>query len=259
MGSVAFTGARLLVDGYDINADFTELLLNYGSESLDATTFGQTTRIMEGGLRTADLTGKGYVNLGTCTSDALLFNQMGGAAILASIWPQAITVNATSTAANYAGHGFGMTAVDLTYTQGGQVGALLAFDLDLKAASDLVRIVALADYTTVNTTSGVTNTTPFTYFFATTCEQLYAGMHVTAITTSSGKISAILQAASSSGFATTTTRFTFTAMTCKAGQYLTPVLPSALSTDQPYWRAQITSCGSPQNALIWLGQAQRII
>lgn len=259
MAPLAFIGVRLFVDGYDIAGDFSDLALNYGSESLDATTFGQTTRVHQGGLRIASLSGKGYLNLGTCTSDQVLFSNIGGPIVLATVFPTTIVENATSTSAGYAGNGYAMTALDAKFNIGGQVGPLMGMDVDLQSASDLVRAIVLKDFSTIATTSGVTNTSPFTKMAAATSEQIYAGLHVTFITTSSGVISATVQAASSSGFGSTSTRFSFTAMSCRGAQAAVPVPPSALSTDQIFWRGVITSCGGGANGIIWIGLGNRYL
>lgn len=260
MSSLAYVNARLLVDGYDMAADFNSLTVNYGAAALDKTTFGSTTKLTGGGLKTAAVAGKGFINLDSSSSDTILFNNIGGSAFLATIFPAGITENATSTAANYASAGYAFTNIGINYKMGGQVGVMLPFDIALQSASDLVRAIPLKDFTSIAATSGVTNTSPFTRLFATTCEQVYGGFHVTSLTTGSNEtISAVLQSASSSGFGTTTNQISFAAQTCKAGSYATPILPTALSTDRPFWRAQITTCGSTVKGLIWVGVGPRYL
>lgn len=260
MSSLAYVNARLLIDGLDMSADFNTLNVMYGAAALNNTVFGQTTKTTAGGLKSASVTGKGFVNLDSSASDQVLFNDIGSGAFLATLFPNGITENATSTAANYAGYGYAFSHVEVKHNKGGQVGTLLGFDIDLQSAGDLVRAITLKDFTSVAATSGVTNTSPFTRLFATTCEQVYGGLHVTALTTGNTEaISAVLQSASSSGFATTTNQISFSALTCKAGSYATPILPTALSTDRPFWRAQITTCGSTVKGLVWVGIGPRYL
>jgi hypothetical protein len=85
----------------------------------------------------ASLSAKGFVNLGSSSSDQLLFNNVGGVADLVTVFPVAIVENATSTAANYAGYGYAMNGVQAKYAFGGQVGAIFPFDIDIPAAGPI--------------------------------------------------------------------------------------------------------------------------
>lgn len=246
------TGTKMLVGSNDIGADLHTMTVNHASEVLDQTTFGSTTRNHLGGLFVTSIDAQGYVNLGSSLSDPVLFGRVS-LPTLVSVWPTGIQVGSTMQT------GRGMNAVIANYDFGGSVGALLPFTFKAESESDLVRMVTLdnALSTAWSTDSNTSGAAPLAH--CSTGERLFAGLHVTALSTSLGAtISCVIQAASSSGFASSSTRVTFAAQSCKAGTFATPIAASALSTDQPFLRSVITvstgsSTGAVANGVIWVG------
>lgn len=259
MPPVIFSCAHLLLGGYDFSAQFTDLTVNRSSESLDSSTMGSLTRKHKAGVKDASITGKGFLNLGSSLMDPVIFGGVGTDATLATAFVNGIPAVACSTAG-----GYGLTGVSVKDVIGGSYGSLLGFDLDLQSQHDLVHAVVLDNaLSTAWSTSGNTGTViPLSTSGMSTGEQLYGGFHVTSFSTGINGgglgVSAVIAAASSSGFASSNTRITFSAKTCKHGTWATPIASSSLSTDQPFVRAVVTvatgtSTGNVASGLIWVG------
>lgn len=257
MAFVIATCSHWLLGGYDFSADLTSLAINYASEGQDATTMGMSTRKIVGGLKTSSLDAQGYINLGSSQNEPILFANVGVDDVLATVFPDGIEVGSTVET------GYAMGTVQGDLSLGANVGALLPFSAKFLNGSLLVKATPLENWLSTAISTGAVNTgVAYNLGFAATCEAVYAGMHVTALSTAlAGTVSAVIEAASSSG-AGWTTRVTFAAQTNKAGVLATPIAPNALTTDQPWWRAVITqstgtSTGSVSNGLIWMAIADR--
>lgn len=265
MPPVVFTCASVLIDGYNFSQQFTDLEVNRASEDLDVSAMGSNTRKHKSGVRDVSITGKGHLSLESSQMDPVIFGKVGTDAQLVTAFVNGIPWVACSTTG-----GYGVSAVSLKHVTGGSYGSLLPFDLDIKAQSDLVHAVVL--HNTLSTAYGSCAwstdaaiqgaTVPLSTTGMSTSEQLYGGMHIITLSTAIGGggagISAVIAAASSSGFGTSSTRITFSAKTCKSGTWATPIASSALSTDQPYVRAVVTvatgtSTGYTGTGLIWVG------
>lgn len=117
MATVAYTTARLLLDGAELSASLNELTLNYEAEMLDETCFGDSNRVYKGGLFHASIDGKGLAEFGgDGTVEYMLYNGVGTDCVVA-LFPVAITEGETS--------GYAMQAVGSDFNMGGTVGDLL--------------------------------------------------------------------------------------------------------------------------------------
>lgn len=257
MSFVVAACSHILIDGYDFSADLQTLAINYASEGQDATTMGQNTRRIVGGLKTSSFDARGLINLGSSQNEPILFNNVGVDGVVATVFPDGITVGSTQLT------GYGMGTVQGSLNFSANIGALIPFDIKLLNGSLLVKATPLENWLSTALSTGVSNGDPFNLGGAATSEGLYAALHVTAISTGlAASVTAIVQAASSSGFGTSSTRVTFTAQSTKGAQLATMILPSALSTDQPWYRTRITqstgsSTGAQSNGLVWMAIAPR--
>ncbi len=254
MASVALTNVRTFFGAYEISGDLREVALSVSANLLDATTFstasgGVTYHSRIGGLKDTDLSAKGNVNLGSSQSDATLFANLGSSGVI-TIFPNGITALSTN-----AGSGYGFQGENAKYSVGSNVGTILPFSLSAKGASTLAKATVLSDFTASALSCGTTNGSAFAPTFS-LGEVLYAGYHVTALSTTLGtSVQGIVQAASSSGFGATTNMISFTALTCKAGQWATPV--TTTSTDRIFFRIQSivstgTGSGASVTGLAWM-------
>lgn len=126
MATVHYINAVLLVDGYDLSGKVNQLTVNYGAETLDATTFGAGgTRIRKGGLLHAEVSGRGFWDT-SGDPDSALFSRIGTDTTVTAIFPEGITEGSTGV-----GSGFAMKGVVGTYNIGGTVGELMPFEFQV--------------------------------------------------------------------------------------------------------------------------------
>mgnify|MGYP001560340394 CR=1 FL=1 len=125
MGSVAFTNAKIFFAGYDISAQFNQIALAYDAESLDETTFGNSTRTRKGGLKTSRASGGGFWEAGANKIDPILFESLALEDAVVMVFAEGVTEGSTSTGS---GHMFKSTLA--RYNLGGAVGDLLPFTLE---------------------------------------------------------------------------------------------------------------------------------
>ena len=256
MGTVVLSCSHILVGGYEFSGDFNEWMVNHASGQLDRTTFGTLTRLHKSGLFTPAIEAKGFVNLGSSLLDPVLFSNVGGPGVLVSIFRHGITEGSTN-------DGFGMQAQQAQYNWGGNVGDLLPFDFAAESDSALVMAVPIWDAraTAWSTDSSGGTVYPISTAGWSTGEQLYAGLHVTAMSTGIllTSVAVIIQQASSSGAgftAAATNRITFSTYSCsKASEFAVPI--GTHSTDKPFWRAKVTvstgaSTGANANGLVFV-------
>lgn len=253
MATLALTQAKFFIDGYQIDADLNKIDVTVSSAALDTTTFGASFVTRIGGLKTATVMADGYVDLGSSQSDGVLFNAIGGSADVVTVFPNGITALSTA-----AGSGYGLNKVDSKYSPTGDIGKVFAFSYEAQGAGPLLRAVVLQDFTSAALSSGTTNGSFVQMPTVSTCEALYAGLHVTGVSTGlATSVTVLVQQASSSNGGGATTRGTFSAASCRQAQYLTPVKSNSLSTDQPFWRATFTvstggSSGATANGIAWM-------
>lgn len=117
--ALVYKDAVILVGGSDLSAELNELDIELGAEMLDATTFGNGTRINQGGLLTARI---GVAGLGRFASDLatdVLFGGVGADATVVAVFPAGITEGALN--------GYAMKGVIPEFNMGGAVGVLTPF------------------------------------------------------------------------------------------------------------------------------------
>ena len=86
-------------------------------------------------------------------------------------------------------------------------------------------------------------------------QSAYAGMHLLS-TVDGQEWTMSIESATACAFAAPTTRFTFTAQTCRGAQMMTPIArPSGGSTDALFWRGRCNPAATTDFRLgvIWVG------
>lgn len=132
MSTLHFRNAKIEVNGVDLSSFFDSIAINYSSEVLDQTAFGQTTRIHKGGLLAWQITGQANQDFSSGAVDGTLFSLVG-TSVCIEVRPQ----NICSTAINpiYSG----IALLSKYNPVGGNVGTLLKAPLTLDAMSVLTR------------------------------------------------------------------------------------------------------------------------
>lgn len=128
--TVVYRNCVILIGGASLAGQFNELTLNYKSEMLDRTTFGDTTRNRRGGLFSADVAGKGLSVQGTNLVEDVLFAGVGTSdiAVPLVVWPDGVTEGSQT------GRGYAMLGAFEHLNVGGAVGTLLPFDFAAQSA-----------------------------------------------------------------------------------------------------------------------------
>jgi hypothetical protein len=126
MSSLALINAKILLAGYDFSAQANALALEYAAEMIDATTFGQTTRINKGGLKSIVGSVAGHWDASATNSvDPVLFARVGGADQPVILSPDGGEVGERA---------YLFRAIHSEYSLGGELGGLLPFDLKMEGA-----------------------------------------------------------------------------------------------------------------------------
>ena len=126
MSTIHLRDSRIFVDGYELSGDFESIEVAVAAEMLDETTFGDTTRINKGGLKTVNVSGAGYWNAAAGAVERIMFSIVGSDDKLITVFANGLT-EGTST-----DKGFACKGVVDTYNIGGTVGALLPFDFAIQ-------------------------------------------------------------------------------------------------------------------------------
>jgi hypothetical protein len=133
MATVHFRNAYIWVQGVDLSDDCAEVTVNYGSETLDETAFGDDTRVNKGGLLTWDVSLRFHQDFVSGAVDATLFSLVGTTTCF-EIRPH----NSCSTTINPRLTGIGILN---SYPFGGAVGTLLDAPATIASAGTLSRLV----------------------------------------------------------------------------------------------------------------------
>jgi hypothetical protein len=228
--------AVVLYGGYNFQTDTNQVAIELGAEPLDVTTFSQDTRIMKAGLQTVATNFSGFWDSdGTGEPDDVLWPDIGATGNpVVSIFPLSATDGQ---------RGFSYKTTRVSYNQTGAVGEMFTFSADGPAAKSRLMNTTVLTNATAATTTGTGTAANLGDITAT--GNLYSVLHVTN-TNASGTLDVILESDSSSGFASPTTRVTFTQVgTSVTAEYADPVTTSA--TGDTWWRASytISSTGGP--------------
>ena len=125
MSSLVFKNAKIFLGGYDLSGDFNRIELSYEAESLDATVFGNDSRVRRGGLKTSRAAGSGLWQAGANLVDRVLFDSVGFEDAVLMLFPDGVTEGSTST-----GSGYMEKTLVARYGVGGAGGDLLPVTLE---------------------------------------------------------------------------------------------------------------------------------
>jgi hypothetical protein len=226
MAIIVFKDAKMLVGSSDLSGDLNEIRLDYNQNLLDATCFGNNTKINYPGIMSVDLSHSGLVQAGNNYSEEAIWNQVGGATAPISVIPS----NSTPGDYCYFFRGF-HGGISL----GGAQGELYKFSGKGGAndAYGLVRGMVLEGGTTTRNATG--NGTAVQVGNVSAAQYVYAAIHVP--TFSGTSVVVTIKSAATSNMASNSTRFTFTTVSGKTSEYMARVAGAITDT---YWRADWT-------------------
>lgn len=224
-----FTNCRLYMGKYDFTGDSREAQIDYTASLLDATVFGNTTKVNTPGVKAIALKASGFGNFAAAAEDEVAFGNVG----LSNI-PVILMVPATSGAAIIEMDlAYFFQAAKSQYTIGGAHGVLLPFALNAaggQSGHPLIRGLVGEPGTTQRSAGG--NGAGSNALGAIgALQNLYAALCVTQ--SSGGNLVVKVQSATAGTFADATDRITFTTVTAPGSQYAVRVAGPITDT---YWR-----------------------
>ena len=227
MATQVMKDCGLWIAGYNLRGNMNALALDYGAEMLDATVYGNDTRIMAGGLKTMGFSHQGLFDPDV---DKVLFDRIGVSNELMTITPAGVAV---------ADPAYFKQIVSGEYSPGGAIGDLMKFSISGDAGDGpLVRGAIMANGAFTTTANGAVNSN---LGAVSASQKLYAGLHITAVSGTTPSVTVKIQSAPTAGFAAPTDRLTFTAATVIGAQWGTPV---AGAITDAHWRAVYTISGT---------------
>jgi len=120
MATIHYRNAKLFIDGASLAASLNELSVELSAEMLDATVFGNDTRVRAGGLKMGTISGKGFFDLlGSVGLEGLVWSDLGVDDNIYTVFADGVTEGTTTDM------GFAMKGVMESLTLGGVVGSLL--------------------------------------------------------------------------------------------------------------------------------------
>lgn len=240
MAKFAWLNATVWGGGFDFTGQSNSVNMTAEATQVDVTNFGSGGWSESiGGLKNYTLEMGGFWESGASGAavDPLVYASLGAGGQPFVISP-----------GNVAGQPmYAANAMTSEYDLGGEIGAAAPFRLSGVAATPfpMVRGQLAAPRGNVSATGQLGGI--LTLGAASALQQVYAGLHVFSAGTS---LTVQLQSASTVGFASPTTRATFTAMTAQGWQWLTPV--AGPITDQ-YWRLNVSAITGTFNVGGWIG------
>ncbi len=222
---------KLWLDGYDLSGDMNALRLDATRDAVEATTFGNTSRVYRPGLRKASFGHTGYFQSdGASAVDDILRTFHNATS------PKIMTIAPPDGTAG--GIAYSFQAVSATHGPfGGQIGDMAKLEIAGEATGDAVRATILEDGVTSRSASG--QSTGYQLGDIAAGEQGYAALHVIGVT-GSPTLDVEIESDTSNTFPAPTSRGSFTQATGLGAQWL-PIGPTITDT---WWRTKWTFGGT---------------
>jgi hypothetical protein len=238
--SEVLTNVKVYLDRYDISGFLNSVKLDYAATALNDTRMGHTTTVNKGGVKTVNLAIAGFGDPASAGMEAIAYDRIGTANLPVTASPlggapgdvgyffQALKVTMS---APFANHGeLAPYAGTATTSEGPLVrGKVFVSDATAKTASGTSGILQLGDV-------GAT-------------ERVYAALHVLAVSGTNPTLDVTVRSDDLVGFATPTTRLTFTQATAPTSQLLTSAL--GVTTDA-FWRVDYTIGGTDTPSFLFV-------
>lgn len=221
---------RIWFHGYNLTTALNAVVLDYGVETQDNTTFTDSTRSMLGGLKTVTAQVEGFYE--ATPYDAALFGDIGIADRPFSV--------ASSGTAGAAAYSFKCLEGDYSPLKN-SVGDIIGFSAGAKATDKLVRGTLMINAAGL-TTSGNSGTARQLGAVG-AGQKLYAILHATRMDGTSPTLDVTVKSDNAVGFSSPLTKVTFTQMNAIGSQWAE--VSGAITDD--YWRVDYAVGGSSLN------------
>jgi len=233
MSEFIATDCKLYVDQYDFSSNANSLQMEYNAEILDATAFGDTTRVKAAGLLDMKCTVEGFFESdGSEAPDDVLFANIGVNGTVLTMCPTDGSDGETS---------YSVEGVSGQYSplSSNTIGELIRFTANFEGqGGQLVQGTVLKNGTISATGSG----TAYQVGAVSATQSVYCILHVTGLSgTDTPTITVTISSDDNSGMTSATARKVFTAATGTTVEWATPV-GGAITDD--YWQATWTVSGT---------------
>ena len=198
MTTEVLKNCKLWLDGYSLSGYLNAIAIEYGAEMLDATTFGNDTKINAGGIKTVTAQHEGYWD---SEPDGALFGMIGVSDKPMTACPQTGVVGDVA---------YFFLSNLAEYSPGAAHGELFSFSVSAESTGKLVRGEILINGSAL-AASG--NGTARQLGAASSAQKLYAALHVTAVDGTLPTLDVVVQSDDAEAFTTATDRITFTQAT----------------------------------------------
>lgn len=232
MAVYAVTSPDIYIGQQDLSGDLSQITGTITINPLDVTTFGSGgwhQRIA--GLRDVDMSGEGFLNLGTGNVEEFLYTTS-----LAAV--NVVTISETTGAEGE--HADLFKALHVNFEEPEKVGDAAVFKMGFKGASQVARGIILTSKT-ASTTSSASGTISSSQAVMATASKLYATLHVFSASGTNPTLQVSVLSATTSGFGASTSRIAFATATTATAAWGTPL--AGPITDQ-FYRAQWTVTGT---------------
>lgn len=234
-----FTDAQLFIGSVNASGIHNQVSVEHAAEMLDATVFGTGTRTQAPGLKTWAITGSGFWETAATPNqlaDPNFFNAIGAARSILSVAPKNADLGAA-----YFGE-----AVQPRYQFFGALGELTPFTFDHEPGAHVWTRGVVGLQPSSRSAGGNGSISQLGTVAAT--QKLVAGLHVVAFNGTTMTMN--IQSDDNGGFASPTTRITFTAATGLTSEW--KELQGPITPDDRF-RAQWTFTGTSFTALVVFG------
>lgn len=232
MATHKLTNAGIWLSGYDVSGDHNMVEMPNGVESLDKTTFGQTTRIHQAGLYETDLKGQCLLSYGTSEIEDIIRGLLAVTDTPCTVTPNGATAGDRAYFSQY-----------LTVNAkllGGTVGDLHVGTWDAKGSGGFPLVPGTLMAAKSARGSSSNSGTALQLGAVAAGQRIYAALHVFAVSGSTPTLAVTVKSDNGVGFGTPATQITFATANAIGAQFSSAA--GAITDD--YWRVDWTIGGS---------------
>lgn len=230
MATLLLNDAKVYYGQFDISGDLNQVGMTLEAAALDKTTFGQTTRINQGGLKTSGFSMGGLMQEDTEAIGKVIFDRVGTNDVVVSVIPQG------STEGNVA---YFLKSLTSQFAPGASVGELYAFNASAVASGHQQLVRGRVEHAkAARTATGSTTGSQLGAVSAT--QSLYCALHVFTVSGTSPTLDVAVESDDNSGFTTAVSRLSMTQATAATSELKS--VAGAITDD--YWRVTYTIGGT---------------
>ena len=208
MATQVVTTAKLYVGEFDLSGSHVSVGLTYGSELVDDTAMGDTTRSSAGGLKTVSLSGEGFWSGGDNAVDDVYFDHVGVADMPVTVVPVAETL---------ANEAYLFNAIVGQYSPGASIGEMLRFSVSAEGSGGAGLVRGILAHVGSETATGSETKQLLGAVSAT--QSVYAALHVLTVSGTNPTLDVLVRSDANADAGGETTRLTFTQATAITSEW----------------------------------------